>query len=127
MNKKNRKGCVPAMERTGEKALEYDSFAAPFMFKLPEGKQRLGSLGGCICTVILALSCLFYGVLQSVKLFTFDETDIMVSSVDAFFDSDYVYSGPLAFAFGITAYDSDPEPIEDPSYGLLKAYYKSWG
>ena len=51
----------------------------------------------------------------------------MVSSVDAYFDSDYVYSGPMAFAFGLTAYDSNPERIEDPSYGLLKAYYKSWG
>ena len=51
----------------------------------------------------------------------------MVSSVDAFFDSDYVYSGQLGFAYGLTAYDSNPEPIDDPSYGVLKAYYKSWG
>ena len=89
---------------------------------LPDRKYKLGSFGGCICTLILVLSCIFYGFLQAIKLFTFDETDIMVSSVDAYFDSDYVYSGPLAFAFGITAYDSNPEPIEDPSYGLLKAY-----
>ena len=75
----------------------------------------------------MALSCLFYGILQSVKLFTFDETDIMVSSVDSYFDSDFVYADGLMIAFGLTVYDSNPEPIEDPSYGLLKAYYKSWG
>ena len=33
----------------------------------------------------------------------------------------------MQYAFGITAYDSNPELIEDPSYGVLKAYYKSWG
>ena len=30
-------------------------------------------------------------------------------------------------AFAITAYDSNREPIEDPSYGTIKAYYKTWG
>jgi len=33
----------------------------------------------------------------------------------------------LKYAFGITAYDSNQEPIEDPTYGVLKPYYKSWG
>ena len=33
----------------------------------------------------------------------------------------------LNYAFGITAYDRNREPIEDPSYGVLTPYYKSWG
>ena len=33
----------------------------------------------------------------------------------------------MQYAFGITAYDSNQEPIEDPSIGVLKPYYKSWG
>ena len=47
--------------------------------------------------------------------------------MDAFFDSHYVYSDSLMFAFGVTAYDSNPEPIEDPTIGVLRPYYKSWG
>lgn len=31
------------------------------------------------------------------------------------------------YAFGITAYDSNRESIEDPTIGVLKPYYKSWG
>lgn len=27
----------------------------------------------------------------------------------------------------MTAYDDETEPIDDPTYGVLKAYYKSWG
>ena len=30
-------------------------------------------------------------------------------------------------AFGFTAYDSNQEPIDDPDYGELKAYFKTWG
>ena len=31
------------------------------------------------------------------------------------------------YAFGLTAYDSYQESIEDPSFGVVKAYYESWG
>ena len=51
----------------------------------------------------------------------------MVSQKDAHFGPDYVFSEGLNYAFGITAYDSNREPIEDPSVGVLKAFYKSWG
>ena len=30
-------------------------------------------------------------------------------------------------AFALTAYDDETEPIDDPTYGELKAYYKTWG
>ena len=33
----------------------------------------------------------------------------------------------IMIAFGLTAYDSNREPIDDPTYGTLKAYYKTWG
>ena len=31
------------------------------------------------------------------------------------------------YAFALTAYDDNQESIEDPSIGILKPYYKSWG
>ena len=51
----------------------------------------------------------------------------MLSSRDAFFDDTFIYSGNLMLAFAVTAYDSNPNPIEDPSIGVIKPYYKSWG
>ena len=65
--------------------------------------------------------------MQTIKLFAFDETDIMVSSVDSFFDTDYVFDNGLMFAFAITVYDNNPYPIEDPSYGVVTPFYKTWG
>ena len=62
-----------------------------------------------------------------IKLQQFEQTDIMTSVSDAYFDADYVQTDGLMFAFGVTAYDDNPEPIEDPTIGVLKPYYKSWG
>ena len=58
-------------------------------------------------TILLLAFLCFYGIMQAVKLFEYDETDVMMSSRDAFFTSDFVYSKDLMYAFGITAYDSD--------------------
>ena len=65
--------------------------------------------------------------MQAILLFEFDDTDIMNSSRDSYFEDSYVFSDGLMFAFSLTAYDSEREPIEDPSIGTLKAYYKTWG
>ena len=51
----------------------------------------------------------------------------MISNREAYFDMDYKFSKGMAFAYGLTAYDDNEEPIEDPSIGILKPYFKSWG
>ena len=53
----------------------------------------------------------------------------MVSVREAYYDTDHEFTqdDDLMFAFGLTAYDSNQEPIEDAQYGILKAYYKTWG
>ena len=68
-----------------------------------------------------------FAFMQSIKLLTFDETDVMLSARDSYFDYNDEYSENLAIAFGITAYDNNQEIIEDPSYGVLNPYYKTWG
>ena len=65
--------------------------------------------------------------MQIIKLTSFDETDIMMSERDSYFDQDFKTDNDMWYAFGITAYDSNPEIIEDPSIGVLNAYYKTWG
>ena len=53
----------------------------------------------------------------------------MVSVREAYYDTDHEFTedDDLMIAFGITAYDSNQEPIEEAQYGLLKAYFKTWG
>ena len=102
-------------------------FAEQYRFKLPEGKDAHASCYGCLLTIFLVLTCLTFAVMQSIKLLTFDETDVMLSARDSYFDYNDEYSENLAIAFGITAYDNNQEIIEDPSYGVLNPYYKTWG
>ena len=99
----------------------------PFQFRLPEGKRNFTSKMGCFMTIILFILIVFFGTMQSIKLLTFDETDIMVSQRDAYYEADKVYSNGLAFTFRLTQYDSETESIEDLSIGMLRPYHKSWG
>ena len=103
-------------------------FAEEYRFKLPGGKDAHASCYGCLLTIFLVFFCLSYAAMQSIKLLTFDETDVMLSSRDSYFNTNHTYSEGLAVAFGITEYDaSKTEITEDPSYGVLNAYYKTWG
>ena len=84
-----------------------DAFAEPFNFVIPGGKAAYRTGKGCTMTVLLLLVLVFYGIVQSINLATFDETDIMVSQRDAYFDADEIFSEGLMYAFGITAYDGN--------------------
>ena len=46
-------------------------------------------------TLILTICLLMYGSMKSIELATYDETDVMVSSKDAHFDSYYEFSEGL--------------------------------
>ena len=118
---------MPSKNKFAAKVQEFDAFAHAFRFRLPNGEKEYRSWKGVCFTVILIIILAFYGVMQSIKLFERDETDVMQSSRDAHFDTDFVYSENLWYAFGITAYDDVREPIDDPSYGELKAFTKTWG
>ena len=118
---------VRLINNVGSKARKADIYAPAFGFWLPDNQRAYHSYGGLLMTVLLLVFLVFYGIMQAVKLFEYDETDVMISSRDAFFTSDFVYSKDLMYAFGITAYDNNREPIEDATYGILKPYYKSWG
>ena len=113
--------------RFADKMLEFDAFQENYRFRLPQGKVAFQTCKGCFCTVFLAVALGLYGFLQAFKLITFDETDVMVISRDKYFDDEFIYKKNLWFAFGITAYDSNRESIEDPSYGVLHPAYKEWG
>ena len=107
--------------------LSYDLFAEEFRFHLPDGRSKKPTVSGCMLTSCLFTLLVFYGLMQAMQLFQYDETDIMMSSRDSFFTADHVVNEGLMFAFGMTGFDDITESIEDPTIGQLKPYYKSWG
>ncbi len=58
------------------------------------------------------------------------DVNILTTINDMFFTPDYVFSyetNGFNFAAGFTAYDSNPEPTLDPTYGSLLFYHYRWG
>ena len=58
------------------------------------------------------------------------DINILTTINDMFFTPDYVFSyekNRFNIAAGFTAYDSNPEPILDPTYGSLHLNHYRWG
>ena len=53
----------------------------------------------------------------------------MVSEKENAFDEDHILTDDMNFnvAFAITYYDGNPNSIEDPDIGEMKAYYRQYG
>ena len=76
-----------------------------------------------------------YALLQLHQLKSFGETVITSSEKESHYDFEYAFPDDIEdlyydnfnIAFGITAYDGNFEPIDDPKYGRVIARYISWG
>ena len=78
--------------------------------------------------MILLLIC--YGSLEMITLWTNANSTITTNEVDSYFDAFYEFSldkkPGLQIAFGLTAYDGNYEPIDDPTYVTVKSRIRSW-
>ena len=78
------------MRSVSDFVFEQDSFKENFEFKLPRGRDSHGSWQGCLFTVLLFMSLSFYATVQWGKMLEFDDTDVMVSARDSFYDASHV-------------------------------------
>ena len=101
--------------RLSERAQQLDQFGTPFAFRLPDGRRDKRSWQGVCFSIVVAIAIFFYAAIQFEKLINYGSTTIMVSSRDAYFDTDFEFTTDdgLMIAFGLTAYDDNYEPIED--------------
>ena len=112
-----------------DKAIQLDQFGQPFFFRLPDGRRDKRTWQGLCFSILVAMAIGFYASTQFINLVDYGSNTIMVSTKDSYFDMEYEFGTQDGFmiAFGLTTYDDDYEVTEDPQYGQLKAYYKSWG
>ena len=106
-----------------------DQFGQPFFFRLPDGRRDKRTWQGLCFSVIVAIAICLYAMGQFLNLVTYGSNTIMVSSRDSFFDTEFEFKTDdgLMIAFGLATYDENYGETEDPTYGQLKAYYKTWG
>ena len=96
-----------------------DIFAQQFEMRTDDGSKAHGSYAGFFCTVILCLLILSYtyqkiDVLQNKK-----DVDILATTTHSYYNPDFIFDKSKGFniAAAFTAYDSNPEPIDDERYG----------
>ena len=112
-----------------KKLRKLDWFEDEFVFRLPDGKKSKKSWEGFVITMLAISVVIIYAGMQFIRLMQFGEPSIMVHERVSYFDDDFEFSADKGFmiAYALTAYDDNTESIEDPRYGQLKGYFRTWG
>ena len=105
-----------------------DNFGGSFKFSTG-GKSSLTTTSGALLTLFLWMVLITYMTLQYQAWHEFGATAETPSFKEFFYsqderfpqDVDNLQYPNFNFAFGISAYDGDPEPIDDPRYGRVFA------
>ena len=118
-----------ACSKVGEIVKDRDAFGETFSFTLPNGKEKYTTWCGLIFTATIYIVLIVYGQMKLGKVVGWGDSAVVESREDSYFNSSFVWSSDegMQFAFGITAYDGNQEPIDDPDYGSVVARYVTWG
>ena len=106
-----------------------DSFGESYSMKLEDGNDKLQTVMGSLCSIILLLITLFYAYLKFDVLRNKKDVNVLSTIKDSFFtDADHFsYKEGLNIAVAFTAYDNERNPILDPTIGELVINEYSWG
>ena len=100
-------------------------FAQDFEFALPTGSRSLPSYTGTFFSASLIILLIFYGVMELVALVAFGDSIITAYEIDSHFTSQDIFdidkAPGIQVALGLTMYDGNYEPIDEPEYGEVKA------
>ena len=96
---------------------------------MPDGQARYKTWLGTFFSVLMLGTLVFYGSLQLQRLYIYGETIVTMAIRDAHYDYNHTISTQdgLKFAYAITHYDNNPEPVDDPRYGNMVARVVRWG
>ena len=105
-----------------------DIFNYDFEFYIKPGMPRLSTAIGAILSILSFLGIVLFLWVKIDSMLNYHATNFMYSKKDHYND-DSIVTEKMGFsvAFGLTAYDSSPDFIEDPDYVTLEVKYRSWG
>ena len=84
---------------------------------------------GAILSFVTFLSVTFFAYLKLQDLLGYKDYSVMERTNFEFFDSNasFGHENGLAFTSGLIEWDDGEKIVEDPTYGQLRFYVKSWG
>lgn len=85
-------------------------------------------MGSCL-SIIFTIVVLLYAYLKADVLISRRDVDILSTVFPNKFtpDDTFSYQNGLNIAVALTAYDNDPNPILDPTYGEIVFHHSNWG
>ena len=103
-----------------------DVYRQSFNFLLPDDKPYYNSLVGSIMSLFTVIVLLSYGIFKIIKMNQGEDYKINQVTHVFYYESGYGFKSEDGFqvAAGVTSYDGDPNPIEDPEIGEVKFYLK---
>ena len=124
-NSKRKNSCA----KFGDIVYDTDAFGENFSFKLPNGKERHTTKCGVFITFLICSILAVYCLIKLNLLLYYGDSTINQYTKEAYFDENFKWNSTMGmhFAFGLTDFDGNQEPIDDPDYGQLVARYVHWG
>ena len=100
-----------------------------FRMKIDHKMNDARTLIGSFLSIVSISFLLYYSLLKWEIMKEYDDTIIMSSPVEYYFNDTSILSDRLGFnvAFGLSKFDGKPDFIEDPDYGTMRALYREWG
>ena len=116
-------------KKVGDGLKTRDSFGDAFHMKLDNGDDVVRSVMGSICSILVLAVVVLYMYQKTDVLISKKDVDVLSTINDSHFNPDYIFGYEEGFnmAVAFTAYDNDPEPIEDPTIGELVFNHYTWG
>ena len=112
-----------------KRIVKLDLYREPINLRLPGGDAYYGTITGSILGITTVFLVSFYAMYKLLALVNFNDYKIQVRQDVEYFNYTDAFgaSNGFAIAVGISAFDGDGTPIEDPSIGEVKFYAKRWG
>ena len=115
---------------TLSKIKDQDTFGQSPQWKFAKGQEDIKSFCGSILSLIILALTILYAWMKVDILLNKKDVNILSTINDQFYSANDIFNFTehgfnLAVAF--TAYDSNPEPILDPTYGEIQFNKFRWG
>ena len=106
-----------------------DMFGPSFQMEIKKGEGSLNTSSGALLTISMFAVMIIYTYLRGDVFLSKSKMSINQAIEMKYFDESYEFQSKDGFSIAamFTAYDDNPDPILDPTYGELLIRYTRWG
>ena len=111
-----------------QKILMFDLYEKPFNFLMPDHRDRYRTILGSFLSILTFVLVLLYAGYKFGNLVNYEDYKLMKFEQENFYPMREPFTSDHGFmlAAGVSKYNGETEPLEDPEIGTVKIYKKTW-